>query len=120
LVGSTIVLFLTAGAAAVTEWSYVNAQGEAAAVARAHAPGSFADIVQKVAPAVVSIDVTMHFRQQPTVFLAPAPFGDGDDGQVSPPFGFDFKQFFGPGGHPVAPKMPHRAPASSFRPTATS
>ncbi|HVN00315.1 MAG TPA: Do family serine endopeptidase [Caulobacteraceae bacterium] len=51
------------------------------------APASFADIVAKVAPAVVSIDVVERAKVGPADFpqALPDPFGDGEN-----PFGFRF------------------------------
>ena len=70
----------------------------------AGAPASFADIVQRVAPAVVSIDVESKATRDPAAFTGPVPFGpQGGDGQGVP----DFRQFFGqqPPADQPAPKM---------------
>ncbi|HEY3888136.1 MAG TPA: Do family serine endopeptidase [Caulobacteraceae bacterium] len=78
------------------------------------APESFADIVQKVAPAVVSIDVVgkakptdaaVRGQGAPFTFRFGAPNGDGDS--PGNPFGFDFGQIM-----PPAPPM--RGTASGF------
>ena len=77
--------------------------GPAAAVSPVPgAPSSFADIVQRVAPAVVSIDVEGKVGPSPTAYSGQggAPFGfrfgapgqDGDDGDQASPFGFAFPQ----------------------------
>jgi serine protease Do len=55
------------------------------------APASFADIVEKVAPAVVSIDVETKPSRDPAAFSGPVPFGGGADGNGMP----DMRQFFG-------------------------
>ncbi len=57
------------------------------------APASFADIVAKVAPAVVSIDVEAKPSRDPAAFTGPAPFGGGgqEGGNGMP----DLRQFFG-------------------------
>src|SRR3954469_3767001 len=65
----------------------------------APAPGplpSFADIVQRVAPAVVSIEVETKVGPHPII----APFGGGEDGGGLPP---GFQQFF-QGQRPAQPQ----------------
>jgi serine protease Do len=68
----------------------------------AGAPASFADIVQRVSPAVVSIDVegkskpgsvTFQGQAPPPSFFQGLP-GDGGDGGADNPFGFDLRRFF--------------------------
>ncbi|MDR3511547.1 MAG: Do family serine endopeptidase [Caulobacteraceae bacterium] len=69
----------------------------------AGAPASFADIVARVAPAVVSIDVEGKASRAPAAFSGQIPFGSGGNGGGAP----DFHQFFGqqaPDDQP-APKM---------------
>jgi serine protease Do len=102
-------------AAAAGGWSYVRAQGEQAAVASAHAPGSFADVIQKVAPAVVSIDITGKVRQQSTRFFSgPNPFSENGDGEPNLPFGFGLQPFFGPNSGQPAPPRTMEATGSGF------
>ena len=84
------------------ETGAVNAHPAAAPVSVA--PSSFADIVQRVAPAVVSIDVEGKASRSPVALQGPVPFGapdadeddDGDDdsGQGGLPPGFDLRRFF--------------------------
>ncbi|MBS0332799.1 MAG: Do family serine endopeptidase [Proteobacteria bacterium] len=80
------------------------------APARSVAPASFADIVQRVAPAVVSIDVVGKARPSPAALGQGGPFG-GDEGQGSPFDGlpFLFHRFQGP-----AQPTPMRASGSGF------
>ncbi|QUD90440.1 Do family serine endopeptidase [Phenylobacterium montanum] len=73
--------------------------GEPAALASA-SPSSFADIVQKVSPAVVSIDVEGKAKRDPAAFRGQAP-------QL--PFGFEFRQ--------LVPEDPEGAPAPKMRAT---
>ena len=81
------------------------------------APGSFADIVEKVAPAVVSIDVVEKAGPVLTQGAGGEPFwfqfGPGQNGGQGNPFGFDFRQFFPqtPQGGQLAPV---RAAGSGF------
>jgi serine protease Do len=77
---------------------------------------SFADIVERVAPAVVSVDVEGKARPQPTQFRG----RDGDDGDEADPFqGLppELRRFFGPGqgqgATPFAPQ-PMRGTGSGF------
>src|ERR1700743_2207304 len=73
----------------------VNAPGNIASQAT---PGSFADIVARVAPAVVSINVVQRASASPAAELGqmPNPFGDdGQEGQQSP---FPFFRFMIPPG----------------------
>ncbi len=81
----------------------------------AAAPASFADIVQRVAPAVVSIDVEGKAGPRRVAMQGgrggqqPFGFGQGDDNDDedsgSNPFGFDFRQLVpqAPGGQDAAP-----------------
>jgi serine protease Do len=81
-----------------------SAQPPAEAHMATAAPMSFADIVQKVAPAVVSIDVQGKAGPNNVVFQGPGgvplPFGFGgapdgdDDGQSGPPGIEQFRHFF--------------------------
>jgi serine protease Do len=84
-------------------WTLVHAeatnpkQGAPPAVA----PASFADIVARVAPAVVSIDVEGKAGPNPAALSGPTPFGNGGDGAP------DLRRFFqqqAPEAQP-APKM---------------
>jgi serine protease Do len=92
---------------AVGGWSLARAEAVDAAgppAPAAGAPSSFADIVQRVAPAVVSIDVEGKATRDPAAFTGPTPFG-GQGGEAIPP---QFRQFFGPqqgGDDQPAPKM---------------
>ena len=80
-------------------------------------PGSFADIIQRVAPAVVSIDVESKADPSQVAFSGQSPFAgpDGDDDEDAapngPPGGFDFRKFF-PQGQQPPQKM--RASGSGF------
>jgi serine protease Do len=96
--------------------------GSAATAPTAGAYPSFADIVQRVAPAVVSIDVEGKAQPAPAIFGIPGgqDQGDGDgdsqgqgQGQGAP-FGFDFRQLVpqGPGQGGALPKM--QASGSGF------
>jgi serine protease Do len=98
---------LLAVSVAVGGWTLGHAQavdGPGAPVAGA--PASFADIVQRVAPAVVSIDVEGKASRDPASFSGASPFGPqgqgGGEGGMP-----DLRQFFGqPGGDDQpAPKM---------------
>src|SRR5690606_13700821 len=64
-----------------------------AAIAPARAPASFADIVERVAPAVVSIDVEGTGGPRRVAFdgqgEGPSPFGPD-----ASPFDFDLRRFF--------------------------
>ena len=75
------------------------------------APPSFADLVQRVAPAVVSVDIVGKASRESTSFSGPSqdgPFGPqgGSDGQD--PFGV-FRHFF--------PQLPDQLPAGPMRAT---
>jgi serine protease Do len=105
-------------ARAYAEAGAVNASPAASALGMA--PESFADIVQKVAPAVVSIDVVgkatptaaaLQGQGAPFTFRFGTPNGNGDDpDNPFGPFGFDFGQMM-----PQAPQMaPMRGTASGF------
>jgi serine protease Do len=108
-IGATALALAAAGGywtRAEAETGAVNAGAPAAA-----APQSFADIVQRVAPAVVSIDVVEKAAPQSAALEGqnglPFPFGPGGaDGQDGP-FGFDFRQM-------VPHPGPTRATASGF------
>jgi serine protease Do len=105
LIGGQVAVAQTGGAHAVN----------AAPVAPppAAAPVSFADIVARVAPAVVSVDVEGKGHLQPAAaFQGP---GDDDDGAEALPPGFpDLRRFFGaPGGQPQRPQ-PMRGTGSGF------
>src|SRR5690348_17179799 len=52
------------------------------------APKSFADLVEKVAPAVVSIDIVGKVQNRPVALGPDAPGGDDS------PFGPEFRRFF--------------------------
>jgi serine protease Do len=102
-------------ARAHAETGAVNATPAASALALA--PESFADIVQKVAPAVVSIDVVgkaaptdaaAQGQGVPFTFRFGTPNGNGANSDN--PFGFDFGQMM-----PQAPEpTPMRGTASGF------
>jgi serine protease Do len=88
------------------------------------APVSFADIVQRVAPAVVSIDIEGKMGPRRTAYNAPQDgpdADDGDDGQGQDnPFGFDMRRLF-PRGFPgqggpsdPAQSQPMEATGSGF------
>ena len=57
-------------------------------------PASFADIVQRVAPAVVSIDIVGKSSKSKVAFGGDSPFGGGDDEDVPPGSPPGFQQFF--------------------------
>jgi serine protease Do len=88
-------------------WTIGNAEAvDKPAAPVAGAPASFADIVERVAPAVVSIDVEGKAERDPASFSGQMPFGlpqGGGDSGVP-----DLRQFFGQGGQgddQPAPKM---------------
>jgi serine protease Do len=126
IVGAGVGAMAAVLAGAGGYWAHASAQTAGGAVnapiAQASGgPGSFADIVQRVAPAVVSIDVEGKGEQSPVAFQGQAPFGgdDGDDsdgdngrqGQGQVPF--DFRRLFPqPRGDQPAPKM--QASGSGF------
>ena len=66
-----------------------SADGQPVAAAAPGAPRSFADVIQRVSPAVVNIDVTKAARGLPTEGLPGAPGG------AEPPFDRFFGRFFG-------------------------
>jgi serine protease Do len=128
---SAALAAICAASAAAGSWSVVQAQAVDAHVASAPmagAPNSFADIVARVAPAVVSIDVESK-GQRNVVFAPGAPGGsggdDGDDqddqgpgaGPGGVPFalppGFDMRQFFN-GQAPNQPAPKREATGSGF------
>jgi serine protease Do len=103
---SGIALGAVATALAATGGRWALADGEGGRVVNAPitasaAPASFADIVQRVAPAVVSIDVSGQAERRPVAF-APSGPDEGFGGAV--PFGFDFRQLIpdGRGGDPAS------------------
>jgi serine protease Do len=76
------------------QWALASTSGPVnpAPIGPAHggAPPTFADIVQRVAPAVVSIDIVGKARPSPVTFGSNAPLGEDDDGDEGPqtfPFG---------------------------------
>ena len=112
--GGAIALVLAGAggywARASAEGGAVNGQG---AIAAPGAPASFADIVQRVAPAVVSIDIEGKAGPSPAAFAGQAPDGgDGQDGQDDQGLPFDFRQLFPQGAPPQA--QPIRASGSGF------
>lgn len=66
-----------------------SSDGRSAAVAAPGAPRSFADVIQKVSPAVVNIEVTKTARERPTADLPGMPGGS------DAPFDRFFGRFFG-------------------------
>ena len=99
--GGLLAISIAAGGWSLARAEAVDAAGPSAPAAGA--PSSFADIVQRVAPAVVSIDVEGKASRDPAAFTGPTPFGRG--GEAIPP---EFRQFFGPqqgGDDQPAPKM---------------
>jgi serine protease Do len=88
----------------------VNAPGR---IGSQTAPGSFADIVARVAPAVVSINVVQRASASPAVQFGqmPNPFGDDDQGGEQSPFPF-FRFMIQQG--PSAPAKPIQASGSGF------
>jgi serine protease Do len=74
------------------------------------APRSFADLVAKVAPAVVSIDIVGKAQAASTALQQDSPFGDES------PFGEEFKRFFRdvPQGQGQSQAEPLRASGSGF------
>jgi serine protease Do len=103
-------------AAAGGYWTRADAEAGAvnAGAPAAAAPQSFADIVQRVAPAVVSIDVVEKAAPQSAALEGPGglpfPFGQGGQNGQDGPFGFQFRQLI-----PQQPDTgPMRATASGF------
>ena len=78
------------------------------------APASFADLVERVAPAVVSVDVEGHPTRHPAS-LQGNPFGggDGDDQSDGDPLG-QFRKLFPQGQGGQAKPQPMRATGSGF------
>ncbi|HWF76536.1 MAG TPA: Do family serine endopeptidase [Caulobacteraceae bacterium] len=94
----------------------VNAPGRFTAQA---SPGSFADIVAKVAPAVVSINVVQRASISPAAQMGQGPGSDGDDeggGQGGPggAIPFPFFRFMIPQGQGQQPSAPIHASGSGF------
>jgi serine protease Do len=128
IVGAGVGAMAAVLAGAGGYWAHASAETAGAVnapIAQAQGgPGSFADIVQRVAPAVVSIDVEGKGDQSPVAFLGQSPFGGGDDGDDSDDNGgggggrgqapFDFRRLFPQprGGDQPAPKM--QASGSGF------
>jgi serine protease Do len=92
-------------------WAHASAQTPGGAVNAPSAmgvpggPGSFADIVQRVAPAVVSIDVEGKADPSQVAFSGRVPFSAPDDGDddddnsgagQAVPFGFDLRKLLPP------------------------
>ena len=95
LAGSVAAVAMTACAAGGVSWSMAHATATPVfpAAFTGASPPSFADLIQRVAPAVVSIDVTLKPSAQ-NVALQEDGGGDQDGGGASP-----FPFFFGtPGG----------------------
>ena len=110
--GAAAVVLAGAGgwlAHAQTPGGAVNAPGRLAVQT---SPGSFADIVAKVAPAVVSINVVQRASVHPAVQMGPGPDGDDDQGggQAMP---FPFR-FMIPQGQGQQPATPIKASGSGF------
>ncbi|THD63008.1 Do family serine endopeptidase [Phenylobacterium sp.] len=83
-------------------------------IAAAATPNTFADIIQRVAPAVVSIEVEGR-RGPQAIGLAPdetSPFADPDDSD-SDGLPFDLRRFFGPGLQAPS-RTPFRGAGSGF------
>ncbi len=80
-------------------------------------PASFADIVERVAPAVVSIDIEEKMGPSRTAFTRGPSAGqeDEDDGLLNIP-GFDMRRMFpqGPGQQQQQPREPRKASGSGF------
>ena len=84
-------------------------------LAASTAPTSFADIIQRVAPAVVSIEVEGRRGPQRIVESGPerlSPFGGPDD-EDGDPFPFEFRRFFAPGPQ-FEQRTPFRGAGSGF------
>jgi serine protease Do len=123
-IGAAAVVLASAGgyfAHAQAPDGAVNAPGRLESQA---SPGSFADIVAKVAPAVVSIDVVERASVSPAAQLgqAPSPFGEdgrdggqggGQDGGQGQQIPSPFFRFMIPQG-PAQPAPPIRAAGSGF------
>ncbi len=79
-------------------------------------PGSFADIIERVAPAVVSIDVEGKAAPSRTAFEGASPFGggqgDGDEDEQGQDAPFDFHQLIPQ--QPSRPAQPMQATGSGF------
>ncbi|HLZ73532.1 Do family serine endopeptidase [Phenylobacterium sp.] len=115
-VGAAAAVALLAGghlavAAATGEPGAVNAHPIAPPAAAA--PPSFADLVARVAPAVVSVDIEGHASRQATALSEGGPFG-GDDSDDGDPLGA-FRRLFPQGQIPQqARPTPMRATGSGF------
>ena len=108
------VIFAVGGCVAGANAEPVNAHPVASGAPGA--PASFADIIDRVAPAVVSIDVEGKIGPAHASLQGATPFGapgdgDGDDDQASP-FGFDFRQLVPP--QQQAKPQPMQATGSGF------
>jgi serine protease Do len=78
-VGGVLALAIAAGGWTIGHAQAVDAHAAAPAVAAPGAPATFADIVERVAPAVVSIDVEAKAKSSPAMSMGPSPFGGGGD-----------------------------------------
>ena len=126
-VGAAAVVLAGAGgwlAHAQSPGGAVNPPGRTVAQS---SPGSFADIVARVAPAVVSINVVQRAGVSPAAQVGPAPGPDdgddddggqgaGQDGGQGGPQGapFPFFRFMIPQGQGQQPAQPIRASGSGF------
>jgi serine protease Do len=119
--GALVGVLATSIAFTGGEWALAKAGGAVnpapVAPTTSAAPSSFADIVQRVAPAVVSIDVEGKAQAGAVMFSGPpgvSPF-DGAPGQeeFETPFG-DLRRFFFQQGPQTAPATPMRASGSGF------
>lgn len=97
---------MVATAFAAGGWTIVRAEAVDPRIAapEAAAPTSFANVVQKVAPAVVSIDVEGKAQPDAAAYSGQLPFGPPDDQGQDSPFPFDFRQFFGQQAIPQVPQ----------------
>jgi serine protease Do len=98
--GATLGLVIAGGAIAwgAGRGNAVNSQPSLGAAAPPGAPDSFANIVQRVAPAVVSIDITGHAGPSEVAMLGGSDNGPGGQGIPGFPFPFNFGFEDGQGG----------------------
>jgi serine protease Do len=100
LTGAAMGAVAVALAGAGGYWAHAEMQSgaavnspRAAVAAPSATPGSFADIIERVAPAVVSVDIERKADDSGVAFVPPGFNAPDDQGQGSP-FGFDMRKLF--------------------------
>jgi serine protease Do len=111
--GGVAAAILVLGGQSIAQTSSHAVNAVPVAPPPAAAPVSFADIVARVAPAVVSVDVEGKAKTQPAIAFGPG--GDDDQGQEALPPGFpDLRRFFGAPGGQQQRAVPMRGTGSGF------